>query len=417
MDINEVRKREEERLKKINKYHEEERQDQKKKKRIVKIFSLILAVSCILILCICGISVYIQGMLHDENGIDKISFLHKIPGGIKLVDENIDFYLSSTLSEYNNEKIDNAEVDSRFSVLERQNLSEARKLILSFYEEKKELYFTSKEGSILGKQYEASERYINAMDEYQKVIKEDSNYSEASAQIVDIKDKYINELIQTAYDELVANNNLKYICNLFNKAANYFPEDDQLLAYKNATEVTGNPLFYKIAETFCDELKKVEKDENHTEVECKEVTLYKISDACIIYSVAFHIQYPPACYFYYQVYANGDFEELSAEDFQSILKSVKRVPQTTIKWNEDLEKSKKLNLIITQMAELNNSSSEKTSTSAINEIKSNDNAMQERIENNNSRTGVNALFVVLAEGVAVLVSGWILIMAIKSMFK
>lgn len=52
MDINEVRKREEERLKKINKYHEEERQDQKKKKRIVKIFSLILAVSCILILCI-----------------------------------------------------------------------------------------------------------------------------------------------------------------------------------------------------------------------------------------------------------------------------------------------------------------------------------------------------------------------------
>ena len=417
MDINEVRKKEEERLKKVNKYHETEKQDQKRKKRVVKIISFILAVLGILVLFVFGASVYIQNKLHVEEGIDKVSFLCRIPGGTKLVDQNIAFYLNSTLSEYNNDKINERELDSKFSILERQNLTEGELQIFSSYKEKKELYIASKEGFILGKEYEASEEYIYAMDEYQKVIKEDTNYSKASGQIADIKNEYINAVIQTAYEELTANNNLEYVCDLFNKATNYFPENSELLAYKNAEETTGNPLFYNIAKTFCDKLKKAEKDENHTEAECTEVTLYKISDTCVIYSTAFHTQYPPACYFYYQVYANGDFEELSAEDFQNILKSMKRVPQTTINWDEELEKNEKLDLVIIQMAALNDSSSEKISTSAINEIKSNDSAMQERIENGNSGTGVNTLLVVLAEGAAVLIGLWIMIKMITSVFQ
>ena len=96
---------------------------------------------------------------------------------------------------------------------------------------------------------------------------------------------------------------------------------------------------------------------------------------------------------------------------------MKRVPQTTIKWDEELEKKEKLDLVITQMAALNDSSSEKISASAINEIKNNDSAMQERIENGNSGTGVNTLFVVLAEGAAVLFGLWIMIKMITSVFQ
>lgn len=419
MDINEVKKQEEERLKKVNTLHEANKRNNKNQQRIVKVLCIALTVfflSCLLVLCE---SLFIQSQLKAKGNksLSKLEFLSKLPSGSILVNQNIKYYLNTSIADFNKESIDSEEVESRFQCLEEQNISKEQSDLITHFRSVYESYATSKNGYLLGKQYEEDDDYIAAMDEYQKVISEDKNYSTVIAKISDIKENYINSVIQMSYNILVTSDDLKEVNNLFKMAVGYFPEDSELLAYQSMGESTGNPLYYRIAKTFCDQLKLIEKDVNHTEAECKEITLYKLSSTSIIFSVAFHTNYPPACYFYYEVNANGELEELEAEDFMEYLNENDKVMQTSFSWDESLEKTEKLNLVLENMVNLTNSASEKIASDSVEQIEANNDAMKERIENNTNSGGINMLLVVLMEMGALAVIIWIVTSVFKNIFS
>lgn len=417
MDINKIRKQEEERLKKVNILHEENKRKHQKRRLFLRILCGGLAFLCVSVIVLLSESWYIQRQLktNEENSLSRVNFLMKIPGGNLLISQNIKYFLNDSIEKFNNGFLNDTDMESCFKSLEEQNLSMEQSKLIGGLRDSYHKFVISKNALILGSQYEENGNYIDAMDEYQKVIKEDKNYSMTVSKIADMKDRYIEAVIQSVYDSMTTFDNRQSSINLINKAVEYFPDNTELLAYQSAGENIGNPMYYKIAEIFCEQLKTIEKDVNHTAAECKEITIYSISNTSVMVSATFHNNYPPACYFYYKIDANEKFQEVSAEDFAEMLNQTDKIRQITFEWDEDLGRSDKQSLLLENMAYLKDSDAEKFSSTSAEKIIANADAMQERTESNSG--GIDLLPLVFGELAVVVFIVWLIVRAVKDIFK
>lgn len=382
MDINELKKREEQRLKQFQMLREEESKERSRHRKQGKIALVIVCVLTFFFVEIIWANGYVASFWKDEileNTLERTIILSRFPGGTTIIDWRIREYCKKTVKDFNKDNLPYEKAMSVLACYYKITTSKKTSALIDGYEETLlELKLSKAEyrNAVL---FEEQENYIQAMDAYQKVLKTDQYYSAATKNIKNIKNKYKDAIISKAFLLIAAKKDYNFAQQLFEQAAVYFPKDKTIAGYKQAGEDCGNPLIYTAVDVSCDRIKTFEKDKNHTKAECNALQLYAISDTEFILSASFHLDSPPGCYFYYKITADGTWEELSGTDFSNLVTKKNISYCADVEWNKEDDSEEKMEKLYSGFTKLGPSYDGEREKVSLSEIEENNTEMEERV--------------------------------------